>query len=81
HEQALAIARETQSRPLEANQLGNLGTVYRLLGRVGRAMEHHEQALAVARELEDLQMEGQSLGSLGNCYLAQANHKQATEYY
>jgi len=69
------------SRDLAAISAGNLGSAYRALGQVARAIEYHEAALAIAREIGDRQGEGAWLGNLGNAYSDLGQVARAIEYH
>ena len=62
---AAEAARRLGDRRGEGNHLGNLGTAYRALGEVGRAIEQYEGALAIAREIGDRRNEGNWCWNLG----------------
>jgi len=66
---------------LKSTSLGNLGTAYRNIGQMQRAISCYEQALAIERELENQQGEGAWLGNLGNCYLVLGQTARAIDYY
>jgi tetratricopeptide (TPR) repeat protein len=68
YERALDIAREIGERDGEGQALGNLGVIYRELGKTSRAIEIFEQRLEIARELNDKRGEGNTLGNLGRAY-------------
>ena len=64
-EAALDAARRLKHRNTEGVHLGNLGTAYRALGQVERAIEFHEQALVIAREIGDRRGEAICSWNLG----------------
>jgi len=66
---------------LKTASAGNLGSAYRNMGQVQKAISCYEQALAIAREEKDRQGEGASLGNLGNCYRSLGQTARAIEYY
>jgi tetratricopeptide (TPR) repeat protein len=68
-------------RELEQRTVGNLGSAYRLLGRIGEAIRCYEQALAIAREIGDRSAEGVWLGNLATCYSALGQTRRAIELY
>ncbi len=66
---------------LKMDSVGNLGTVYRNIGRYQQAITCYEQALAIAREVGDRPNEGVWLGNLGNCYADLGQTARAIDYY
>ncbi len=48
--------------------MGNLGTAYRNLGQVERAIEHYAAALSISREIGDRRAEGNHSWNLGLLY-------------
>ena len=78
-EEALAIARGTGNRAVQAVCLGNLGRCYYELGQIARAIDLFEQALAIARETGDRDGEASLLGSLGSCYAGLGQTAQAID--
>ncbi|HLL71018.1 MAG TPA: tetratricopeptide repeat protein [Pyrinomonadaceae bacterium] len=60
---------------------GNLGSAYRLAGRVQEAIDSYEQALTIARGRKDRGGEGAWLGGLGNCYVNLGQTKRAIKCY
>lgn len=66
---------------LEAWSAGNLGTAYRVIGQVQKAISCYEQALKLDRKNKNRQGEGAWLGSLGNCYSDLGQTTQAIDYY
>jgi tetratricopeptide (TPR) repeat protein len=67
-EAALAATRQLKDRASEETHLGNLGTAYRNLGEMRRAVEFYEQTLVIAREIGDRRSEGIALSGLGVAY-------------
>ena len=61
--------------------LGELGTVYFLLGEPLKAIEHYEQALKISREIGDRRGEGAHLGNLGAAYADLGKPRKAIDYY
>jgi tetratricopeptide (TPR) repeat protein len=53
---------------LKATSVGNLGSAYRSIGQVLKAIVSYEQALAIEREVGDKSREGPWLSNLGTCY-------------
>jgi tetratricopeptide (TPR) repeat protein len=68
-------------RDLQQRSIGNLGTAYRLLGRVGEAIRCYEQALAIARQIGGRYYEGVWLGNLANCYYVVGQTQRAIDFY
>ncbi len=66
---------------LKSTSLGNLGSAYRNIGQVQRAISCYEHALAMSREQKNRGAEGASLGNLGNCYSALGQTRRAIEYH
>ena len=62
---ALAIDREIGYRLGEADNLGNLGSVYADQGELAKAEDHHKQALAIDREIGYSRGAAQDFSSLG----------------
>jgi len=66
---------------LRQDSVGNLGTAYRYIGQIRKAITCYEQALESARERKDQWGEGKWLGSLGHCHSAFGQTVRAIEYY
>ena len=66
---------------LKQASVGNLGTAYRNIGQIPKAIACYEQALAWAREAKDKPGEGAWLGNLGNCYANLGQTRRAIEFY
>ncbi len=66
---------------LKSGSVGNLGSAYKNIGQVQRAISCHEQALALSRQRKDRQAEGVWLGNLGNCYADLGQTARAIEYH
>jgi tetratricopeptide (TPR) repeat protein len=65
---------------LKRRSVGNLGTAYRNIGQVQRAISCYEQALAMSREQKNRWGEGAWLGNLGLCYSDLGQTRRAIEY-
>ncbi|MGB1253012.1 MAG: NB-ARC domain-containing protein, partial [Candidatus Promineifilaceae bacterium] len=63
---ARQACQEIGDRRGEGAHVGNLGSAYRNLGEVERAIEHYEEALKISREIGDRFREGVGLGNLGS---------------
>ena len=61
--------------------LGELGTVYFLLGEPLKAIEHYEQALKISREIGDRGGEGAHLGNRGEAKADLGKPRKAIDYY
>jgi tetratricopeptide (TPR) repeat protein len=66
---------------LKRKSVGNLGTAYRNIGQVQRAISRYEQALEMSREIGDRSGEGRRLDELGTCYSALGQASRAIEYH
>ncbi|MCP4536399.1 MAG: tetratricopeptide repeat protein [Chloroflexi bacterium] len=64
-EQALALARETGARRVEADSLNDLGVISSIQGEPAEAKIYMEQALDIRRETGDRQGESLTLNNLG----------------
>ncbi len=80
-ERGVAAAQALNRRWDEVVFLGNLGSVYRNLGEVEKAIGTHEQGLALAREIGDRTNEGNHLGSLGLAYHDLGEVEKAIGYF
>jgi tetratricopeptide (TPR) repeat protein len=72
---------EVYSRYIEAYGLilGNLGTAYRKLGDLRKAVDYSEQALKIIKESESRSIEGILLGNLGLSYRKLGDLEKAIE--
>ena len=61
----------------EGTFLGNLGSAYKDLGQVEKAIEHYTQALVISREISYRQGESNHLGNLGQAYAALGQAEKA----
>jgi tetratricopeptide (TPR) repeat protein len=66
---------------LQMNNVGSLGSVYRMTGQVKKAIDSHENALSIARKMKHHSSEGLWLGNIGNCYLDMGQTERAINYY
>lgn len=66
---------------MEAWSVGDLGTAYRNMGQVQKAISCYERALKLAREIKNRQGEGTWLGNLGNCHFNLGQIARAIDYY
>jgi tetratricopeptide (TPR) repeat protein len=62
---ALVIDREIGYRQGEANQLGNIGLIYKNKGDLDNALKYHSDALVIHREIGYKQGEANQLGNIG----------------
>jgi len=60
--------------------LGNLGSVYRNLGDIRKAIEYYEKALQIAKEIGDRKSESMWIGYIGGVYFDLDDAKKAIEY-
>jgi tetratricopeptide (TPR) repeat protein len=58
-----------------------MGSAYKYLGNIQKAIECQEEALAIAQEIQDKSGESSRLGNLGNRYSELADFKRAIDYY
>jgi len=79
--QALDLARAAQLRPLEAESLNILGSIYFYLAEYAQSNEYYTQALRIRRELGDRFGESMTLGNLGLGAYEQNDLKAAKAYY
>jgi tetratricopeptide (TPR) repeat protein len=68
-------------RELERRSVGNLGTAYRSMGQVQKAIICYGHALAIAREMENRQAEAAGLSGLGLCYATLGQTECALEHH
>jgi len=68
YEQALHIHKETGYNQGEADQLGNIGWIYKEKGSLDEAETHYKRALEIDRELKDKQREALHLGEISAVY-------------
>ena len=69
------------SRTLERKNWGYIGTCYKDIGQVRRAVECYKRALELARADHERQAEGAWLMGLGLAYLALGETQRAIEFY
>ncbi len=81
YDKALAIAQEIGDRRNEGALLGNLGTAYRDIGQVEKAIEYYDKALAIAQEIGDRKGEGIDFNNLGSAFEDINKYKEALAYY
>jgi tetratricopeptide (TPR) repeat protein len=81
YNQAVTLARESNSRQAEGLWLGGLGTCYGELGETHKAIEYLEQALIIARESESKQHQAVALTNLANLYAEVGKVHKSIEYY
>ena len=65
----------------KGTHLGNLGSIYQILGEYNKAIEYHQQALAISREISDKRSESIWLGNLGSIYQILGEYNKAIEYH
>ncbi|MBM4053609.1 MAG: tetratricopeptide repeat protein [Planctomycetes bacterium] len=66
---------------VHAGILGNLGNVYRVLGKVSEAIDCYKKVLEITQEIGDRKNEGATLGELGTAYNCLGDTRKAVEYY
>src|SRR5215213_2661750 len=66
---------------LKGSSVGNLGSAYRLMGHIQRAIDCTEQALKLAREAGERQSETVWLTNIGNSYGDAGQTESAIDYY
>jgi len=59
----------------------DLGTAYKSLGDLDKAIEYHTQRLAIATEVGDRAGEGRAYANLGNTYQSLGDFSLAIEYH
>lgn len=75
------VARKSGDRRWEGGLLGNLGSVYHLLGDHQASRQHYEQALDCARDIGDRHFEGNAQCNLGLLLLQQGLPDQALPHF
>lgn len=77
----LETAEQIGDRLDQANQLGNLGNVYRRRGDLDGAEEHYRKSLEIAEEIGDRSLQAKAIGNLGNVYADRGEPEDAEEHY
>ena len=67
-ERANEIYEELGDKQGISNTLGNIGIVYRNMGKLAQALEHYEKSLTIKEELGDKQGISNTLDNIGNVY-------------
>jgi tetratricopeptide (TPR) repeat protein len=80
-QRALALYLELGDRPGQGRVLGNLGHVYRRLGRHAEALEHYRRHLEMHRAIGDLVEQATALNSLGALHFSLGNHAESLRHY
>lgn len=70
-----------RERKVHAGILGNLGNVYRVLGKVSEAIDCYKKVLEITQKIGDRKNEGATLGELGTAYSCLGDTRKAVEYY
>lgn len=78
-QKGLAIAQETKTKFLEANNLGTLAGAYLSLGDTQKTLEFAQASLAIAREIKNRILETGALSLLGSTYLVLGQVQKAFE--
>eukprot|EP00968_Pinguiococcus_pyrenoidosus_P022862 scaffold3423_cov153-Pinguiococcus_pyrenoidosus.AAC.1 len=81
YEQSLAIFRETNNRPGQADTLGNLGNAYKKTGDPERAIQLFKESLAICREVGRHSAEVNALHNLADLYGEKGDFVRAIDYY
>ncbi|PZG26358.1 hypothetical protein C1I98_33965, partial [Spongiactinospora gelatinilytica] len=79
--QVAAMARRFGDRLSEANALGDLGIMFRVLGDLWQAHDHLHQALAITRELGNQPGEADLLNELGETVRAMGDPTRALGHH
>ncbi|MBW4663971.1 MAG: tetratricopeptide repeat protein [Chroococcus sp. CMT-3BRIN-NPC107] len=79
-QQALAIARRSNNKPIVSTLLNNIGEAYRGQSNYVQALDFYQQALTITRELKDKAGEGLILTNIGSVYQGQSNYSQALKF-
>ncbi|NET36657.1 MAG: tetratricopeptide repeat protein [Cyanothece sp. SIO1E1] len=74
---SLILAREIQSRAMEASALAGLGEIYQALEDYSTAISYFEQAIVIFREIEDHQTVAIFLEKLGIAYISNQEIEKA----
>ncbi|WP_229501387.1 tetratricopeptide repeat protein [Nostoc mirabile] len=61
--------------------IGNLGNIYRTLGKINQAFDYHQQCLRLAETVGDRVLVMKTLNSLGNDAFFVGDMHQASEFY
>jgi tetratricopeptide (TPR) repeat protein len=80
-ELGLKAVQKQGNRRAESNWISCLGSTYRDLGHVKRAIEFHKRALQISQEIGDRIGESTNLGNLGIAYSDLGQEDQAIENY
>ncbi|RYE25223.1 MAG: tetratricopeptide repeat protein [Sphingobacteriales bacterium] len=77
---ALGVAREIKSRPLEARTLNNLGYIYRDRGDLADALNNFEKALAINEALGDEVAQSVNLASIAYVHYDLNDYEHALDF-
>jgi len=69
--------REIGNKKGEADDLNNIGSVYKTQGKLEEAFKHHQLALKIHREIGNKQGEADALGNMGIVYQYQGKLEEA----
>jgi CHAT domain-containing protein/tetratricopeptide (TPR) repeat protein len=78
---AAEYAVKDANRRGECASYGNIGTAYRRLGNLGKAIEYHDRSLKVAKLIGNRLLEAQCHNLLGNDYNAAGHSLTAMEHH
>ncbi|MBN1352138.1 tetratricopeptide repeat protein, partial [candidate division KSB1 bacterium] len=81
YRQALEINRQLQRPEGIASDLGNIGIVYRIQGKLDSALIVYRQSLNIERQLQRPEGMGISFFNMGLLFEQQANYKTAAAYF
>lgn len=81
YRQALDVAERSGDRKGAARALGNLGLIYRRIGKLAKARAYHEKALRIDQDIGNKPGQGSTLGNLGLVYRQQGDLDKAEEYH
>jgi len=77
----ITAAQKLEDKYNESAYSGNLGTAYRALGEIKKAIGYYKQALTINREMKYQHLKGYCLGCLGLAYYSLNEKKKAIVYY
>jgi len=80
-QKSLSISRAIADRKNEGIWLGNLGNIYRDLGKLKQAVEYYKQSQSIAHEIGDRKNEGVWLGNIGLAYRNMGHVEQIDKFY
>jgi len=63
-----------------ANQLGNMGNVFRLQGDLQKSLQYLEKSLKIYEEMGNREGMANQLGNMGNIFQIQGNLQKSLQY-